>query len=451
MTTGSKTRDLGSYLTNIYYYATEASTVGVLNNTNVPITRTSSKTWSGTDRPVQVISRPRDKGERRYYTVPETVRTKYGKDVTVLRRRYFYTRPIPNRVERAARNQPHAYSMSSELRLDRVVRTHVSSGAYLKQDASAYHRNAWPTSSLPSFTANDQIKLVGKLRGQMRGSDFNLAVFLGEGHQTVNMITHTALRLATAGLYARKGNFKAAKAALLTGRPRTRERFKDHSANSWLELQYGWLPLLSDMKEGAEQLAHILHYPKTKRYQVRMKLKTEYIPGNFSFDWVTKSRTVSRQIVAYITEPESLLSVSGLLDPELVAWELLPFSFVADWVIPLGDYLEARAYSRRLTGTFVTTDFTREHYLGLSGQKRNDGIVSWTDPNDIELNRVTMSRTVSTTLSVPLPQVKPLSKIASWQHMANATALLVQVFKGASVKGLDKKVGKLTRDATLRA
>jgi hypothetical protein len=36
------------------------------------------------------------------------------------------------------------------------------------------------------------------------------------------------------------------------------------------------------------------------------------------------------------------------------------------------------------------------------------------------------------TISVPLPNVKPLSKVASWQHCANALALLTQMGTGAA-------------------
>lgn len=34
------------------------------------------------------------------------------------------------------------------------------------------------------------------------------------------------------------------------------------------------------------------------------------------------------------------LAGSGMLNPALIAWELTPFSFMADWVYPVGPYLE---------------------------------------------------------------------------------------------------------------
>jgi hypothetical protein len=43
-------------------------------------------------------------------------------------------------------------------------------------------------------------------------------------------------------------------------------------------------------------------------------------------------------------------------------------------------------------------------------------------------SKAEVTRTVSTNLSVPLPNFKPLGKVASWKHCANSVALLVQKF-----------------------
>lgn len=49
----------------------------------------------------------------------------------------------------------------------------------------------------------------------------------------------------------------------------------------------------------------------------------------------------------------------GLLNPLEVIWELVPFSFVADWFLPIGDYLSALDASSRFT-----------HEGGSWGQRR---------------------------------------------------------------------------------
>lgn len=466
MTVGNKTKDFGSVAcTRIYWYynpnlppANRSYHEVQGSDTAINI---SSRVWSGADRAKIISPLPRPKGNRREYIVPEVI-TKFGKSKTILRKKHFYERPIPTRVKRDIEDVPHNYTVTYNRTCDTVLTANCFNNVsywYKATGMTVAISNSWPdwTSqpTNPSFNSNDQINLVGKLREKMRGTGFNLAVFLGEGHQAVEMITHTALRLARAGLLARKGQFIQAASVLTEGKtlgikPR---KFKAKTANSWLELQYGWLPLLSDMKAGAEQLAHILHYPKTQRYQVRVKKgTTKYSPPYYMDVWDKASKTVSRNLIAYITEPESNLTVSGLLDPELVAWELLPFSFVADWIIPIGPYLEARAFARRLTGKFVTTDITRQSCFGIKGRDYSKSPTPnyvWRyDNNGAYKDIVSLTRTVSTNLAVPMPQVKPLTKIASWKHMANALALSVNVFKRKSVKGLSQEISKVEREVS---
>jgi hypothetical protein len=128
-----------------------------------------------------------------------------------------------------------------------------------------------------------------------------------------------------------------------------------------------------------------------------------------------------RGIVAYITENgnSSIAATLGLLDPELVAWELVPFSFVADWFIPIGQWMEARAKASRLTGTFVTSDKA----TCLIDQLTIAGVSCSGYGAQISFNR-----SISSTLDVPMPTFKPLTKVASWQHCANALALAVGMF-----------------------
>jgi hypothetical protein len=311
-----------------------------------------------------------------------------------------------------------------------------------------------PAPDPPLFDNNDQIKLVGKLREELRGSDFNLGVFLGESHQTLQMLAQTATTLASVAHALKKGNVTAAIKALAERLPTSYESrfaaskrrmasssFKSTTANNWLELQYGWLPLLSDMKSGAELLSHRLHMPFVKRYKVRIskKLTPEEVLA------YTKSKTGlmaclsgastrRRQLIAIISEPESIPVLTGMLDPELIVWELTPFSFVADWVVPIGDYLEARAFANRLGGTFITTDLVKRYVSGLGNyyQPTAVGYERVTCGGAFEWKAVSMTRTVSNVLNVPMPSVKSFAKIAGWQHCANALALMAQAFRSKS-------------------
>lgn len=157
-------------------------------------------------------------------------------------------------------------------------------------------------------------------------------------------------------------------------------------------------------------------------------------PG-WKLEFANVEQLVSRQIVAYIQEEESIPKLLGLMDPELVAWELVPFSFVIDWFAPVGSWLEARAFASSLKGLFVTTDFQKVHCGGFKQAKFRDeslGLTSVMSPvsgGDYRYTGITVQRTVSSSLNVPMPKVKTLAKALSLQHCLNGIALLTSAVR----------------------
>jgi len=283
-----------------------------------------------------------------------------------------------------------------------------------------------------NWTSNDDLAMLGKLREKVAGSDFNAGVFLGEGREALKMIATNATKIYKAYKAARKGNFATA-AYELTGSNKT---VRKSLANNWLELQYGWLPLLKDIKGGAEFLSHHFTTPMVFRVVVQPKEKVTLnactCGSPTSYGYMNSPLTERGRILALLKEKD-IVTLSGLLDPASVAWELLPYSFVIDWFIPIGNYLQARGLAQGLTGTFVTTRTTKWEARNVYGKEYRDPfnvpvVTRYNVSNaGYRFTRVIQKRTVSTTLNVPLPSVKPLSKVASWQHAANAVALLSQL------------------------
>jgi hypothetical protein len=273
---------------------------------------------------------------------------------------------------------------------------------------------------------------VAKLREKLTGSDFNASVFLGESHQTLALITDSATRIYRAMRSLKAGNIAHAANILTVGTAReSASSAKLHRAkalskktvgSAWLELQYGWLPLVSDAASAAEQLAHALEVPFKKRYQVVSTRKAVTPKNPFastlpcglraSYTISTESR---RSLIVYVQEKMSTAATLGLLNPENVLWELTPWSFVADWFIPIGSYLDARAITSCVNGSYVQSNKTAFRMSGFGGN------VGW---GGTAMRGVDFSRSVSSSPSLPLPAFKGIGKAASWQHCANAIALL---------------------------
>jgi len=330
----------------------------------------------------------------------------------------------------------------------------VKQGSNWRNAGSSYNLMGALASVPDPFNANDRIRLLGKLREAVAGSSFNAGIVLGESHRTLKMIGDTTHTIRDALVSLRRGNaVRAARVLLGQEKVKIRPARKGAQneftvdngvrrikliqsdkavASNWLALQYGWKPLLSDIYDGAVFVDHKLRNPTVHRVsatafaggskQGSLYLVSLYYPSVS----VAHKNISSERIVAYLKEVDTI-RLSGLMDPVSVAWELVPYSFVVDWFVPIGNYLSARGLASALTGTFVTT---RRHIVSARGMDSVqsdwpiDSVLNYSG-NDSSYCKIT--RTVSTTLDIPTPEIKPLSKVASWLHAANAVALLTNL------------------------
>lgn len=271
------------------------------------------------------------------------------------------------------------------------------------------------------WTTNDELALLGKLRDQVQGSSFNAAVFLAEGNQALHMILSAASALDGAYRHAKRGNFAAASKSIARYE-RKQGRGSKTLASNWLEYQYGVKPLLSDVFDAAVTLAKLTNFPMQQTVTVTRKVPGTIKAASPGLVKANGEGFDAMKIKAIIREV-NIPSLIGLQDPASVVWEKLPYSFVVDWFLPIGSYLSARGLSQSLTGTFVTTRTTKWKVTNLTSVLNT---YQMTDMDRWRHREVHMTRTVSTTLFVPYPSVKPLAKAASWAHAANAVALLTQ-------------------------
>jgi hypothetical protein len=209
----------------------------------------------------------------------------------------------------------------------------------------------------------------------------------------------------------------------------------------WLELQYGWLPLLGDSFEAAKAFEAISNGPRSQLYRVSNKKESI---GNGSqskalFDVPYKER-LTRYIQYECVEEMGFARQLGLLDPLSVAWELLPWSFVADWFIPIGSYLDLVNQVPSLKGRFLTTEVRKREALGQGkvGIKSNFYQLfgsTWSRPHFysptripiLRQKRTDLTRTYSESLPVPFPDMH-LGGAVQGRRVWNAISLAQQRF-----------------------
>lgn len=420
MTTGTRTTDLrtvktgacGTGLTGLY----------------------ATKTWSGADQaPLPSAPSPTSYVKPLYSLEPFI--DKLGRRRT---RRVFTGETVtktsfPKQVKRSKRYDEHAYSMSARRLIENPI-SWYDPGYPPDQQYKIGHPSLCFGSvfSVPAsrWSSNDDLALINKLREKLLGDgDFDVGMFLVELPQAARMIANAAYRLNMAISFARKGNFREAERYLVSGYRSVLGRSRKlDAARSWLELQYGWKPLLHDAYHGAQQLAHMAGEPFSN--VVRASRRLAEAPPSPDVGVKPKSGVYyTRHSYKAVIREVDVPLLTGLTNPETMAWEKLPYSFVVDWFIPIDTYLHARGVASSVSGTFVKSVKRYQLCKGLTAT------TAWmTQLNDGGFldERVTFSRSISTSLSVPLPSFKPLRKAASWMHAANATALLLNLHGSAN-------------------
>lgn len=149
-------------------------------------------------------------------------------------------------------------------------------------------------------------------------------------------------------------------------------------ADNYLEFHFGWEPLVQDIGTTME----IIHDPVVLgvggRHTVRAS-STTYGPNavrpslangetGHSYKWISKVQMIADVSVADANEYN--LNRLGFVNPAVVLWELVPFSFLVDWFVNVGQVLSSYtdflglALSNAATTRLVEMDDNR--YQNLS-------------------------------------------------------------------------------------
>lgn len=252
------------------------------------------------------------------------------------------------------------------------------------------------------------------------------------------MIGSTAVKLARSYALLRKGLIKPALNALWLEDKRRLPRIDRGLAGTVLEVQYGWRPLMNDLMSAAETVAHQLYAPCGWRFRVRGvrgKGVNPYANGAAGVAYESCFWSVRKQIVVLLREQPMNLVLQSLCNIEQVVWERIPLSFVADWAVPIGSYLTARGIASKLRGQFVVSTWSEQLSEGV--QLSPHGSVVYTKAYDYHVLspipsrrcEVSFTRTVNTSLPIPLPEFKGFRSVASYEHCLNGVSLLATAAK----------------------
>jgi len=267
-------------------------------------------------------------------------------------------------------------------------------------------------------------------RVKMKRTDVNLGVAFGERNATARMLGDTATRIAKSLKALKRGEIRNAMNQLGIASAKRAPR-GGNVPQKWLELQYGWKPLLSDVYGAADALSKRPKGDWRVTAKATRSLKTEYAVTWNQFDMgrgSAKSDVSAFTRIDALPENDALISLAslGISNPLLIGWELVPFSFVVDWALPVGNYLDSLdamlGYEQAYSSTSVRIK------QSWSGTGRSGPLFAGFVSNSYKESKRVSSLQRSASSGVPMPMPPRLKDPRSLGHMANGLALLSQVF-----------------------
>lgn len=288
-----------------------------------------------------------------------------------------------------------------------------------------------PSANLINWTL---VEALNRLKAQ----DVHIGNFLAEGQKTADLIGSTAKQIATSVTNYRRITPLAVWNQILQHEGHVARENWCLIPSSWLQLQYGWKPLLSDVY-GA-----INHLKKRERFSVAyvsarahksntVKMNSTTTGGDrggsCTWSWQSKQDVWVNLVYGLLNPILAELSSLGLINPAEIVWETMRYSFVVDWFLPIGPWmgsLTANVGYSFITGslsqkaelTNVGTTVAKGSTPGVVYESLNPAVYAGRD--------VLFQRTCYT--SSPVPGLYVKSPI-SLDHMLNGLALLVQAFR----------------------
>jgi len=279
-------------------------------------------------------------------------------------------------------------------------------------------------------------------RLKLKEQSVNLAQAFAERRQTAALLEETLRKVAGCVSALRRKQFsKAVDSLELPFSASKRLSRKESAAKNWLALQYGWKPLLSDLHGAAEALRSA-DEANPNRYVISVRgvasSQRQFVPTVYGLGTSIPASSVKSNtgVVMYkarvgldykIDGSRLLLTAkkAGFSNPAVLAWELLPFSFVADWFLPIGNYLGQvdAAYGLTFMGGYCTQ---RMECVGGFRAKFYNG---WWDNLDATASYYNMKWDRSVYVSEPLAKLPSFKNPVSGTHLANAAALLAVLSK----------------------
>lgn len=297
----------------------------------------------------------------------------------------------------------------------------------------ANHLSSWesgvdpyPGDAWTPLLNNAEDKAVTRAREKLRSKDsFNIGVAVAEARSTAELLAGRGTDMANALLAFRRHAFSF---------PTNVREYILKVAGAWLEGYYGWGSLARDAFGLDAALRSKVQEPLDIFVQSTIKTSSKMGPSNI--DAIRRRRWDVEGLarVGYHATIESEFARNldkwGLLNPFEIAWEVMPYSFCVDWLMPVGNTLSSLSATAGLK--FESGYITRFHKARISTDYWNlnpyprESVV--TDRGSYVVESVVMNRRL--TPGFEIPRLYANENPFSTPRVTSAVALITQAVLG---------------------
>lgn len=275
-----------------------------------------------------------------------------------------------------------------------------------------YYSTVLHSGQITSTTSfENQKSWADALRRKLSSNRVNLSSSVAEYRESAKLFVSLAKGLFGAYRDIRRGRWPEFGNA----------RIQDIPA-SILAYNFGIAPLVGDVFSVIEALRLKLAAPISMRCSASVKKPIEDVVKIGANEFIVKGSIRQRATIYYEMDPTQFKSeYFDFGNPIEWAWELIPFSFVVDWAIPIGGYLNGLdalngIVTNSIRGTVTTKLDEKWHgrwseaevairpFTGSFKSYKREGILN--------------------TIPAPLPRWKPS---LSWKRVLNASSILAQM------------------------
>jgi len=333
-------------------------------------------------------------------------------------------------IRRGNRKSPNPWSYSVATRwVDPIAAFYQTIGTATRDDYTGQYVGptenlaTWHSSELVAVEEEAFYKLLDNIRGN---TDVSVDAF--QARQTMRMGSDAAKTVAemqriTKSLGARK----------LTAAMKV-------AGSAWLQFQYGVKPTLSTLFDVAKfSTEHYRNQPRIFEGRSTRRVAKTVVVDNWPDNggWTSEVKLDCSYRCYHkvrMTIPDDTTTQAARLsslNPASIAWELLPWSFVADWFFNLGDYLRgvetSAIFGRYFTDGFRTLSYKEESTQVGKRSKTPPGGVLWGGRYTAYAKGVGADRALITSFpGVPTPRFE--ANLGSGR-LLNAAALLTNFLK----------------------